>query len=139
MLRQTPDKNGYLTVGLHEEKRARTMKVHRLVAMSFLPNPNSLPLVGHIDHNPANNCVGNLEWCTQRHNMHHAIKAGRWRPDSQKGKRSGRAKFSDDEVRQLRRERATELAPIKELAAKYGVCDRTIISAIHGKHYGDVK
>lgn len=47
----------------------KMISVHRLVAQAFIPNPNNLPMVNHKDENPSNNCVENLEWCTQKYNM----------------------------------------------------------------------
>ena len=46
--------------------------VHRLVAETFIPNPNNYNIVNHIDSNTFNNCVENLEWCTQQHNLNHS-------------------------------------------------------------------
>lgn len=43
-------------------------RVHRLVALVFIPNPKELPQINHIDYNPLNNSVENLEWCDQKHN-----------------------------------------------------------------------
>ena len=67
--RQTWD--GYLIVDLHKAGRIKTVKVHRLVAEAFIPNPDNLPQVNHKDENKQNNVVTNLEWCTNDYNYHY--------------------------------------------------------------------
>lgn len=47
--------------------------IHRLVAKYFVPNPDNMPMVNHIDGNKYNNYYKNLEWCDQKHNMQHAL------------------------------------------------------------------
>ena len=51
--------------------KRRMLLVHRLVADAFLPNPDRLPFVNHKDENPNNNCIENLEWCTQKYNCNY--------------------------------------------------------------------
>ena len=51
----------------------RSIFVHRLVALAFLPNPNNLPEVNHKDYNRANPCVNNLEWITRKGNVQYSI------------------------------------------------------------------
>ena len=69
--------NGYYRVVLYSNSGVKTCPVHRLVAGSFLPNPENLPVVNHIDSNPKNNDVENLEWCTYKHNTQHSFAVGR--------------------------------------------------------------
>lgn len=61
----------YQGVNLHRDGIGKNVDIHRLVAEAFIPNPNNLPIVNHIDENPSNNNVENLEWCTQKHNQNH--------------------------------------------------------------------
>ncbi len=62
------NKNGYLCVNLSKENNVQWFNVHRLVAMTFLPNPDNLPFVNHKDETRTNNCIENLEWCTHEYN-----------------------------------------------------------------------
>ena len=64
-------RNGHLQIGLHKDKKRKTMYIHRLVAQAFIPNPDNLPCVNHKDENPNNNNVDNLEWCTQKYNCNY--------------------------------------------------------------------
>lgn len=64
--------NGYIEYQITYNKKHRSEKAHRLVAEAFLPNPNNKPFINHIDGNKQNNCVENLEWCTNQENILHA-------------------------------------------------------------------
>lgn len=62
-------RNGYYGICLVDKYgKKRDELVHRLVALAFLPNPNHLPVVNHIDENKQNNWATNLEWCDYKYN-----------------------------------------------------------------------
>lgn len=69
--------SGYRRVTLSSEGNTKRYLVHRLVAQTFIPNPENKPHINHIDNDPNNNSVDNLEWCTHSENMIHAHKQGR--------------------------------------------------------------
>lgn len=73
VLKQRPDKNGYSIVCLCKDGERKFRKVHRLVAMTFIPNPCNLPQVNHKDEVKANNDVFNLEWCTAKYNTNYGL------------------------------------------------------------------
>ena len=62
---------GYKSVTFSVNKQHKTMKIHRLVAICFLDNPNNYPQINHKDGNKLNNCVSNLEWCDASFNNKH--------------------------------------------------------------------
>lgn len=68
ILKGSTDKDGYHLIVLSKNNKQKTLKVHRLVAKAFIPNPNDLPCINHIDENKKNNCIWNLEWCTYKYN-----------------------------------------------------------------------
>ena len=70
---------GYKKVHLYKNGSGKSFQVHRLVAEAFIPNPDNLPQVNHIDEDHSNNYVENLEWCDRKYNMRYgtAIKRSR--------------------------------------------------------------
>ena len=78
-------KRGYPNVNLRgSDNKCKLKCVHRLVAITFIPNPDNLPEVNHIDGDKSNNNVSNLEWCTSKHNNHHARSTGLHQSDGDK-------------------------------------------------------
>jgi hypothetical protein len=75
-LKLKENEKGYLKVRLSKNGKAKTYRVHRIVAEAFLENPNNYKEVNHIDENKTNNNVNNLEWCTREQNIEHSIKSG---------------------------------------------------------------
>ena len=67
---------GYKATKLSFEGKSITVRIHRLVAQTYIPNPENKPQVNHIDGNKLNNHVSNLEWVTGYENMYHAKNTG---------------------------------------------------------------
>lgn len=82
---------GYLEVGLYKKEDKQKYKlIHRLVAETFIPNPNNLPQINHKDENKTNNSVDNLEWCSRSYNINYGSrneKVGKKNSISLKGKK----------------------------------------------------
>lgn len=85
---------GYLEAHFRINGKDKIFKVHRLVAMAFIPNPENKPQVNHIDGNKLNNRVDNLEWATNGENQKHAYKNGLQKSGRIQRDRLGRIKSS---------------------------------------------
>ena len=66
-------RTGYYAYELWKENKRKVYLLHRLLAIIFIPNPLMLPQINHIDGNKQNDNLSNLEWCTPRENIIHAI------------------------------------------------------------------
>jgi hypothetical protein len=64
---------GYLTVKLFNNNKKKQIFIHRLVAETFIDNPDNLPQVNHKDENKQNNLLDNLEWCTNKDNARYSF------------------------------------------------------------------
>lgn len=86
---------GYFGVALCKNKKYKQLLIHRLVAQAFIPNPDNLPCVNHIDENKQNNCVENLEWCTYAYNDNYGNRNKKI-SESRKG-----MKFSEEHLKNM--------------------------------------
>lgn len=66
--------SGYLQVNLYNNGKRTFYRIHRLVALAYLPNPDNLPEVNHRDENKQNNAVSNLEWCDHSYNINYGTR-----------------------------------------------------------------
>lgn len=77
-LKPAQNSSGYLIVVLSKNSKTKTFLLHRLVAETFIPNPDVLPVVDHIDEDKTNNTVSNLRWCSYKQNSNfYCTKDGR--------------------------------------------------------------
>ncbi len=114
--------------------RPRALSVHRLVARYFIPNPENKPCVNHIDNNPQNNLVENLEWVTHQENIQHCISQGR--SVYKRGEECAQSVLSEKIVRKIKSEVGS--MTYKELAKKYGTNYSNIAHIKRGSRWGHV-
>lgn len=99
LLHQSNDKRGYKLVSVRACNQSVQIKVHRLVALCFLPNPNNLPHVNHKSENPAENFVENLEWCDAKYNVNYSL--AKLKANLNKRPLHMNAKLTKDKVRAM--------------------------------------
>jgi DNA-binding CsgD family transcriptional regulator len=124
---------GYLYVTLFKDGKRYNKMLHRLVAETFIPNPENKPQVNHIDGNKLNNVIENLEWNTQFENMNHSVEIG----SSPRGEKSYLAKLSEKEVIAIRELYAGNVTTT-ELSDIFGVNRGTISGIVLGKNWKHV-
>lgn len=78
ILKTSDDGSGYPKIEIQVDNKRVSIKIHRLVALMFIPNPENKTDVNHIDHNPSNPCVWNLEWTTHLENIQAARAYGKF-------------------------------------------------------------
>lgn len=101
LLKPATDKLGRKQVALSLNSKVKATRIHRLVAKAFISNHENKPQVNHIDNNPSNNCVENLEWCTAKENTQHMLKQNRQNPPN--GERQGGHVLTEDIVRKIKK------------------------------------
>ena len=136
--------DGYVVVKLaYVDQTAKVRRkcsvrlVHRLVSYAFLPNPDGLPELNHIDGNKENNSVDNLEWCTRAHNVQHAWKTGLCEGNLV-GLKNGRHILDEDDVRQIRLMYNNGVNRY-QIAKQYGIGWTTVDHVIKGHTWTHVK
>lgn len=128
------DMNGYCRVHLYKNNKVFAKLVHRLIAEAYIPNPENLPWINHIDANTKNNSINNLEWCTPKQNSQHAYKMGLMKKIQLFGEKNGSAKLTESTVRQMRA--MYEIEPnCSKIARHFKVNPRTAYDICHGRKW----
>ncbi len=135
-LKHSTSNTGYLTVYVDGKNRL----LHRLLAETFIPNPDNLPCVNHKDGNKLNNDLSNLEWCTYSHNNKHAYKTGLKNYAFTGGENSANHKLTESEVKFIREnyKKNDAIYGGRALAKRFNVSDSCISSVMLGKSWGGV-
>lgn len=129
-------KVGYKAIKMSRDGFYKNYTVHRLVAIAFIPNPNELEQVNHIDGNQLNNCINNLEWCTRSENALHAVRIGL---KTDWGENSHRAKLTEKQAISAIKEYKKGNTSFIKLGKKYGVSEATIRAIVRGKNWKHLK
>lgn len=135
-LKLTVEKNGYVRLRLSKDNKKFSCYVQRLVALTYIPNPGSKPFVNHIDGNPLNNHITNLEWCTQKENVHHAWVTGL--SYAVRGEAHGNTHLNADQVREIRKLAKKRVFTQLEIGRMFGVKQVTVSAIASGRSWGHV-
>ena len=134
-LKPRKNQKGYLNVNLCKNGIVKNHKIHRLVALAFIPNTENKPTVNHMDSDRTNNFVENLEWNTHSENTQHGYDFGLKKPPCLKGIKNGRAKLSENQVLEIRRLHKTGNYIHKDLGEMFGVDNSHICKIVNRKKW----
>lgn len=126
---------GYCCVTLNLEGKRKNYRIHRLVAQCFIPNPNNLPQVNHIDGDKQNNRVDNLEWCDSSYNLRHAVALGL----ISTGVKHKASKLSQENVDYIRTHyiKGDRKYGCMALGRKFNVDKKVIYNVVNNKRYNE--
>lgn len=124
---------GYIGVRFYIQTKMICKKVHRLVAQAFILNPEKKPQVNHIDGVKANNHVNNLEWCTCRENVIHAIKIGLIKGNC--GEVNGQSKLQRNDVLKIRKLYKNNKKSQNELSRMFNISQPQIERIVNYKSW----
>ena len=133
ILKPTLNREGYLAVHLFKFGEQKKILLHRLVAMSFIPNDTGLPEIDHVNADKFNCCVDNLRWSTSGENKRYATELGL----VPAGEKHGMSKLTNEQVTLIREKYIPYDKDFgtRALAKQFGLHERTIRSIVHGRAY----
>ena len=123
---QNKNRFGYLYTNLTKNKTKKLVKIHRIVAEAFIPNPLKLPEVNHINGDKSDNRVCNLEWVTRQENIVHSYRIGL---------RKSKRKLTKDEVLMVKKLREKYGVKLKDISKIFNVSIPCIFFILKNKTY----
>lgn len=124
--------HGYSYCNFKTEKKYFARRIHRLVAIAFIPNTENKPCVNHKNGIKDDNCVENLEWVTNSENDIHAFDSGLREP--MKGEMNGHSKITNKDVLEIRELCVNSDLSQREIGERYGI-SQSVVSEIHNRNY----
>jgi hypothetical protein len=110
-------------VRLWRNGKTRLLKVYRLKAIAFIPNPGNKREVNHKDGNRMNEELSNLEWSTPSENMKHSFNNGLCKGFFKKGLDSQNIKLTESDIKLLRRWKSSGFYERSKLSKVFNVCN----------------
>ena len=135
-LKPTKDRGGYLLVNLWKNGIRKLYRIHRLVALAFIPNPENKETVNHIDGVKINNFAINLEWATNKENTQHALNNGLLKPI--KGSKNSSSKLTEDQVLEIRRIYSSGEISQRALGEMFDVTQMLISYIVRRKNWNHI-
>jgi hypothetical protein len=142
------NKKGYLVVYLSIKSKKHTITVHKLIAKTFIENPENKKTVNHKDLNKENNHIKNLEWATNLENMQHAFENGVFKSRDKKtiknlgvysnglrGEKNPSSKVNLDIVKEIKSLKG--IMSGKRIAELYNVSESTVSAILNNKYWND--
>lgn len=134
LLKLITDKDGYFNVNLKRNQKTNTKRVHRLVAIAFIPNPENKPQVNHKNGIKNDNRVENLEWATLSENRQHAYDTGLQNSFTRQGSKNNFSKLSEKDVIEIRKSTLSQ----SKTALKFNVTQSAISQIMIRKNWKHV-
>lgn len=130
---------GYYRISFYINGKYKCKFVHRLVLMTFNPVDGMDNLqVNHIDGDKHNNNLNNLEWCTQKENIEHAVRTGLFDNCASYGDKSHYHKLTEKIVKEIKKDLEMKELSIRKIAKKYNISPSTIFQIKKGNYWKQI-
>lgn len=134
-LKPYTDSTGYLVVDLRKNGKKFQKRIHRLIGVTFILNPENKPNVCHKNGNRLDNRVENLYWGNARDNMHDAIRRGTFTFAKSKGEKHKDAKLKQSDIVLIRKLLANSHITLRRIGELFGVHTATISDIKQGRSW----